>query len=227
MITLTNPLLIQGKNTDDNLTIATLTSYRDFISNSNNKLVCKEIKTSYFIENNVWNIEFFSNISQFKDKIKGWKKSNNIQFNFINNNLNLELKYIWYKKIFNEEWALSTAFVFQATQLKKFAIFINENYPEINSFIEMDIELIERHWYLWLSKKGYKVQQKNTYIEKTALANFARVLYTYFWNFTDTRNEWEKDRWDIRILNRDFGINYNKSNNTYYISFKKIENIHY
>jgi len=40
---------------------------------------------------------------------------------------------------------------------------------------------------------------------------------------TDTREEWEKDRWDVRILHDKYGIHYNKSNSAHYLDFTKIE----
>ena len=42
---------------------------------------------------------------------------------------------------------------------------------------------------------------------------------------TDKREEWEKDRWDIRVLHDKYGINYNKSKTQYYLDFTKIEQV--
>ncbi|MED3907533.1 tyrosine-type recombinase/integrase, partial [Geobacillus thermodenitrificans] len=61
------------------------------------------------------------------------------------------------------------------------------------------------------------------YTSKTSIANFLHVIYSYLFQLTDTREEWEKDRWDVRILHQKYGIEYNKSENFYYIDFKKIE----
>ena len=53
---------------------------------------------------------------------------------------------------------------------------------------------------------------------KTRVANFFRYVYENLYNLTDTREEWEKDRWDVRVLNDKYGRDYNTSTQ-YYIDF--------
>lgn len=58
----------------------------------------------------------------------------------------------------------------------------------------------------------------------TSMATFLNSIYTTLFNLIDEREEWEKDRWDIRNLEQ-YGISYNKSNNNlHYIDFTKINN---
>lgn len=61
------------------------------------------------------------------------------------------------------------------------------------------------------------------YQHTSNIANFLGVIVSSFNKLTDEREEWEKDRWDIRNLER-YGLTYNKSKNNYYINFSKINN---
>lgn len=54
-----------------------------------------------------------------------------------------------------------------------------------------------------------------SYNAKNKTAGFLRLLYSKLFILTDNREEWEKDRWDVRVLYKKYGIDYNKSGNTY------------
>lgn len=60
---------------------------------------------------------------------------------------------------------------------------------------------------------------------KTAEANFLSFICSYFYVLTDTREEWEKDRWDVRVLYDQYGIAYNQSKSHYYLDFTTIERV--
>ncbi|MFD6510384.1 tyrosine-type recombinase/integrase [Bacillus sp. NPDC060175] len=51
-----------------------------------------------------------------------------------------------------------------------------------------------------------------------------RIIYNYLSKEADTREEWEKDRWDVRVLNKKYGIDYNRSAALYYLDFTGIQN---
>lgn len=106
--------------------------------------------------------------------------------------------------------------------------FLNEKHPKLSSLLDLDIEKAEREYLFWLNEKGIqtqviirKVVQKDI-ISKSAVASFLRTIYTALSQYTDKREEWEKDRWDVRILHDKYGIDYNKSTTTYCIDFSKI-----
>ena len=93
----------------------------------------------------------------------------------------------------------------------------------------MDIEKAEREYLFWLNEKGIQTQtiKRNSliekdYVSKSDVAAFLRIIYTALFQYTDKREEWKKDRWDIRNLHDRYGIDYNKSINLYYIDFSKI-----
>lgn len=58
---------------------------------------------------------------------------------------------------------------------------------------------------------------------KTPIANFLESTISSINTLTDEREEWEKDKWDVRNL-KPYGINYNKSTPAYYLDFNKICN---
>ena len=62
------------------------------------------------------------------------------------------------------------------------------------------------------------------YNVKTSVASFLKNMYKKLLYMTDTRNEWEKDRWDVRVLNKKYGISYIASGTRYYLDFTNIHN---
>ncbi|PAF33972.1 transposase, partial [Terribacillus saccharophilus] len=129
----------------------------------------------------------------------------------------LELKFIVYHKLFNDMWKLSTAFHTYSTELKRCIQFLNEEYPHLGSLLDIDIYKAEKEWLLWLSNKGirttYTQQSKHygPYKSNTNVANQFRSFYENLLRLTDHREEWVKDKWDVRELNERYGINYNLS----------------
>ena len=58
---------------------------------------------------------------------------------------------------------------------------------------------------------------------KAQIVNFLKNIISFLKKITDKREEWEKDRWDIRNLEQ-YGISYNKAISVYYLDFNKINN---
>ena len=59
--------------------------------------------------------------------------------------VNLEVKYIWYKKLFNDEWMLATVYSGQSGHLNKIAAFLNEKYHfSLHSLLDLDLDKAER-----------------------------------------------------------------------------------
>lgn len=229
----TNITNISNKNFNDKIT-ETLSKYTEKIINLDKSVTYKEIHTSYFLNNNKWSIDFFNGIQQFKKQIKNYKYSNkDISFLFNNENINKEFKFIVYNKIFNEEWSLLTLTTSQKYIIKKLTKFINDKYPTINSFKELDLKKANMQWIDWLNINNIKTIQNDSYTSKLVgkevycnrpIANFLENLIIYFNELLDEREEWEKDKWDVRKLNK-YGISCSKTGSHYYIHFDKIYNI--
>lgn len=54
--------------------------------------------------------------------------------------------------------------------------------------------------------------------------NFLGLMYNTLYHLTDNREEWTKDVWDVRNLEK-YCINYSKSITDYYVDFTKIDNL--
>lgn len=221
------------KNSNDKIN-ETLSKYTEKKVNKDKSVTYTEIPTTYFLDNDKWCIDFFSNIKQFKEQIENYKLSNkNISFPFNNKNINKEMKYIVYNKLFLDEWSLQVVLTGQMLFIRRLSEFINEKYPNINSFKELDLEKVNIQWMDWLNNLNItittkhvtdsKIYGKDIYY-KSPIANFLETTIKYFDILTDEREEWEKDKWDVRNLEQ-YGITYNKSNHEHYLNFEKINNL--
>ncbi|AGK97136.1 tyrosine-type recombinase/integrase [Clostridium pasteurianum] len=213
--------------------IDTLSSYTETYVEANRNVTYKIVKDNYFLINNDWNISFIGNIEQFKAQYAtfqyAWK---NIKLSFCSDyNLGLEIKYILYNKLFNNEWSLKTVVSLHLASLKKVFEFMREKYPLSDSLLQLNIETGSFQWVDWLESKDikttiekhYDIYDKK-YKEKTTIANFLSSIYKWLENETDTRDEWEKDIWDVVNLKK-YGIYYIESNCARYINFTKIKNL--
>lgn len=210
-----------------------LSTYTEKIIHEDGSVTKNIVKDPYFFVNNTWNVSYIGTIPNFSEQITNYRYLNkNIRFESVSPSINLELKYVWYNLLFREEWTLVGAFVRRARILRKLTNFLNERYPDLSSLLYLDVNNVEREWLFWLSENGIKIQRtqhSNLYGEytfKTPTAKFLGFVHSYLLQLTDTREEWEKDRWDVRILNQKYGVEYGKSSSNYFIDFEKIENLH-
>lgn len=216
-------------NNFDDIITETLSKYTEKIVNEDKSVTYVETHTDYFLENDKWHIDFFGSIEQFNEQFKSYKySSKNISFLFNNDNLNREMKFIVYNKLFSDEWGLQVALLSQTQFIRRLSEFINEKYAYINSFKELDLEKANIQWIDWLNIKNIKTFTTQSivgkdYKNKTAISNFLEMVINYLDNLTDKREEWEKDKWDVRKL-ESYGITYIKSDRMYYINFSKIQN---
>lgn len=213
-----------------------LSSYKEKNVHENSSVSELVINDPYFLINDEWNIDFIGSIENFnKEYIKYINTPKNVvknlTFAFVNPSINLELKYIFYQQMFNGEWSLNYIFSKLSSYQKKLSKFINEIYPRLSSLLDLDVKKAEEKWIKWLVQSGHStiqtIIQKETgkrYTAKKDIANFLNLMYTYLLRQIDTREEWRKDIWDVRILQEKFGIKYNTSSDPHYIDFKKIQN---
>lgn len=222
-----------ANNSNDKIT-ETLSKYTEKKVNKDKSVTYTEIPTTYFLDNDKWNIDFFDEIEQFKEQVENYKYSNkNISFPFNNENLNKEMKFIVYNKLFSDEWGLQSVLMGQMQFIRRLAKFINEKYPNINSFKELDLEKANIKWIDWLDENDINTTRRDNYmskltgkdvISKTDSAHFLENTISWLNQLTDEREEWEKDKWDVRNLEQ-YGITYNKSTQTHYLDFGKINNL--
>lgn len=207
----------------------TLSSYIEKFVQSDGSVEYKEINDRYFLENDSWNVNVVCEIEQFKESYSKYnQKRKNIIFSLKNKNINLEFKYVYYKKLFNEEWGFSNVFKYQKHNIKLIE-FLNSKYPDTNSFLELDIDKVEIVWRDWLHNNGIDIVTKKTtrsngktYEITTAYVTYLRRIYKYFFKESDKRDEFEKDTWDVRILKKYYGVSYSTSDTAYLMTFKNI-----
>ncbi|MBB6448010.1 tyrosine-type recombinase/integrase [Bacillus benzoevorans] len=206
-----------------------LSTYPEKEVNKDGTVTIERVNNPYFLVNDSWNIDFLGEIKQFEEMVASYNYSNkNIYFRFISPTLNLEVKYVYYQQLFNELWTIKNIFSAQSP-FNRMTEFLNEKYPKLFSLLELDIDKVEREYLFWLNEKGINTQEikkrvlsKNS-VCKSPVARFLRTIYTALFQFSDKREEWGKDKWDIRILHDKYGIDYNKSESNYYLNFSKID----
>ncbi|MBT2681807.1 tyrosine-type recombinase/integrase [Bacillus sp. ISL-35] len=205
-----------------------LSTYMERTIEIDGSVTYKVVNDPYFLVNDHWDIRFIGNINNFKDQLENYYyRKNIIRFEIENPRVNLELKYLWYKRLFKDEWSLSTIYGVGATKLYKLTSFLNEKFPHIDSILNIDFNKANLMWLSWLNDNGSiltrQASNKNGgYTSQTPIAGFFGLIYKYLCKYSDLRAEWEKDRWDIRKLNDLYGINYVKSTSAHYIDFSKI-----
>ncbi|EGQ3279412.1 transposase, partial [Staphylococcus pseudintermedius] len=100
----------------------------------------------------------------------------------------------------------------------------------LNSLLDCDINTLEKHWFNWLTENNIPIKRRSStivfgdYEYKSGLASFLKNMYINLIKFIDKREEWEKDKWDIRNLEK-YGLSYNKTLTGNYLNFEKIESI--
>jgi hypothetical protein len=200
-----------------------LFTYPEKTVNKDRSVTIEQVNNPYFLVNDKWNINFLGEINQFKEMAENYNLSKkNIYFKLSNPSLNLEVKYVYYQHLFRDLWGFKSTFSSQ-TQLNRMTEFLNEKYPKLSSLLELDIDKTEREYLFWLNEKGINTQKvikriiEKDSIVKSKVASFLRNVYAALFQFTDKREEWEKDKWDVRILYDKYGIDFNKSRNDYYL----------
>ncbi|MDC1541965.1 hypothetical protein N8498_04485 [Candidatus Pseudothioglobus singularis] len=213
------------------LITSTLSSYEVKVISSDGKVIRRVVKDDYFLVNDVWNVNDIGQIPNFKEQFNNYKAGGKyLKFSTEINNIGLEIKFVLYHKLFSGELSLGSLFNPYSTSLNKLVLFLNEKQSRLSSLLDLDVEKAEKQWIWWLNNKGVKTTRTTKNIQygerenKTPVATFFRSVYEKLFELTDTREEWEKDRWDVRVLNANYGVDYNTSTVNFYIDFSKIKN---
>lgn len=228
--------ILENKNVESYLDLlkTTLSSYvLKEIANDGTVLKLK-VKDNYFLKNDVWDIQQIGRLTNFNKQYESYKGKNNfIKFDFENSLISLELKFVFYHKLFNDEWSLNSVFSGMSTNLNRFNRFINNKYPHIDSLLDLDMRTADKEWIFWLNEQGIKTETIRRDViyfgnrQKTAIASFFPTIYEKLFNLTDVREEFEKDKWDVRNLLDKYDVSYNYSDNHYYLDYSKIKNLNY
>lgn len=222
-------LVFNNQSKHDTKIKEALSTYVEKTFNEDGSVNYKEVPTTYFWDNNVWHMDFFRSIAQFKNELS---KESTISFSFNNSHINSEVKFVTNNMILADKWKLTNAAKLTNYSGKKLAEFINEIYPKLNSILDLDIEDTNTQWINWLIKNKVKINyyaKENSRLSKKSVylnsptASYLKMIYSILFKLTDDREEWEKNSWDVRNL-KQYGINYSKSTSDYFIHFEKISN---
>jgi len=227
---ITNNSLPQSDYWD--LITTTLSSYEATDVSSDGTVKRKLVKDDYFLVNDVWNVKDIGQIPNFAEQYNKYNgSSKKIDFSTENHNIALELKFVIYHNLFIDKPSFFSLFTAKKSNLNKLVKFLNEKHPRLYSLLDLDVDKAEKEWIWWLNNKGVKTTKidKNViygdYEIKSSAAAFFRFMYEKLFNLSDTREEWDKDKWDVRVFNTIYGVKYNVSQTMYYIDFLNIENI--
>jgi len=208
-----------------------LSSYKERWVDENGIVRENIINNPYFLINDVWNIHFLESIEHFKEGISNRNfNRQNIYFMFESPKIKIEMKYYAYRKIFDDQWTMNTFFIGQANNLQRVNKFLNEKYPGLSSFLELDIDKANRQWLFWLEEQGTAtnyVDKRTGRSIKSPLGTFFINLYGELIRLIDFRDEWEKEIWDVRKLNQKYGIYYNRAMNHVTIDFTVIKDLRF
>lgn len=142
--------------------------------------------------------------------------------------MNLEFKYFFLKLIVKEDWFLFNLFNIGVVKFNKIVKFFNEVYLNLNFLFDCDINILEKYWFNWLIENNILIKRRlliivfGDYEYKSGLVFFLKNMYINLIKFIDKWEEWEKDKWDIRNLEK-YGLSYNKILIGNYLNFEKIE----
>ncbi|MED2749703.1 tyrosine-type recombinase/integrase [Bacillus thuringiensis] len=84
-----------------------LLTYLEKSIHEDGSVTIEQVQDPYFLINDKWNVERLGEIKQFHELVSNYmnlKRPRKICFSFANSSINLEVKYIFYRRIFNEEW---------------------------------------------------------------------------------------------------------------------------
>jgi hypothetical protein len=117
-------------------------------------------------------------------------KTKKIDFTLFTLVMRMELKYFFCIQLMNESLTLKTIATYSNSFLHLGA-FLDKYYPKIGSFIETPYEKGSMQY------KTYLINLKIMTAHYTALFN---SVHHFLFDFYDTRDEFEKDVWDVRKI---------------------------
>lgn len=147
---------------------------------------------------------------------------NKIDFSFCKNgNIKSEIKYYFGKNLNDSLYSVITVFEGKAHHLKRMLKFLDKNYPNIKTILEVPKEEIMLKYTNYLIECGIKVKtvKKNNGTAVTPAVSLMSTFYNYIYDVFDQTPEWEKDIWDGTKL--PIEINYTNTS-TKRIKFTKV-----
>ena len=194
---------------------------------------------TYYLSNSIWTGHHFKDLPQFEDTLTDqWfieLSNRKLRFEFNQESLNVELKYIIHQSIFKDKWSITGLFRYRPTQYRHLQRYVNENWPNLSKISEMQSNEFFEGWKSYLINRGVKVEDKprNGKIFYSPLLQVPHSLYSQLQmllreqHYSDAGTDlWKEDIWHISYF-RKFGIDASKSDAVGAINFSRIDNTHF
>ncbi len=118
----------------------------------------------------------------------------NIYFDYINNPyIKAEIKYFFMYKLISKEYSPTSLAQGFCQSSRHLCNFFNEHNYEINSVLELNLEKTLILLHTWLSEQGYSVKYNRAPV-------LLKALYSFYLRWYDTRDEYDKEVWDLRRM---------------------------
>jgi integrase len=172
-------------------------AYQPVPTNSKLQEIQKRI-TGYW-QNDVWYTgdSMFDAFREQSDKYP----NRYIDFSKLNENIKQEMKYFILELIFEKQLNLNkTIMENYGKSLSKVSIFMNHYYPDIKSITEIDLPKSLIHLRTFLIENNIKLRTDCMKSKLTRYETTLKRLHQFYCNYYNTRDEYEKDIWDIRNI---------------------------
>ncbi|BAH06663.1 tyrosine-type recombinase/integrase [Clostridium kluyveri] len=161
-------------------------------------------------EQDIWNLkdDVFSEYRKTSSRVD--IKYKKINFSFFNSSLKLELKYFLKYRLTNSIVTIDTIYKYSQV-FRRLSDFFQKQYPDLNSFIELDLSKTSIQLRTYLADLGIKTYKFYSYL--------ISQIVPFYQNFYDDRNEFEKDTWDFRKI---VAARYSTDRCHYYLHFSDV-----
>lgn len=119
-------------------------------------------------------------------------------------------QYYFYDKLTRKHMKPGTAWTYYSQCLKKLGNFFSVLHPQLQNMLDIPWEKFLLQYQTFLMENYKRVYKKDT--------EFFKRIYKFYVELSDTRDETEKDCWDVRKL----GITYNRTKSSFKLHFEKI-----
>lgn len=188
---------------------------------------------NFFEENPYWSQDIWD-VRKSPLLINEWTQQH-VTLNFsksINENITRELKHYLATRLVNETYSPTTIFCAYRKSITRIIEFFNEYYSQAESIIVIPKEKFQIAFRTFLISKGNPVSRTKSYLTKgqiekkrtepSTYLQFSNQFYEFYLSFYDTRDEVEKDIWNVKHL----GIEYNKTSHQFTMNFMQIHEIY-
>lgn len=172
------------------------TVYQQQVTDINLKQQQIDMALKDYWENDIWRCSHPNFDKYYKTRLD--KTHRIINFSLFSEELKKEVKYFILSRLENDDAKLRNTIVkTYAQSFKHVAAFLSKHYPNIKSIIELDIFKAQIKLKTYLIENGICIHKGTT---RTRFEILLKRLYDFYADFYDTRNEFDKDIWDIRKI---------------------------